>query len=156
MMKMIKRNRKLLLVLPVFLLLISLMSIGPQSVNATASLTASGDATVGVAYSVQIDGMTVGTTYAVVGQHSGGNVTALITATAATGYVTLTFTSTDSDGIVPVSVCTYAGALSADLDTIYVTLGNPSTGLPSAFFLLILPGLLIIAIVYKLVKNMTK
>ena len=144
------KTRKTLFVLAVFAFLFVGMA-GQQTQGAvnTAAITCPSEVRIGNLLSCKVTGLTVGSNYIAVAQHSGGNVSSVKTAASTTEYFRFILTTADSDGIVPVSVAdaTTAGAQTgADTDTALVNLIAPSSDIPSAFFQDLLAPILIIGI----------
>jgi len=123
--------------------------------GAVAASIGADQAIVGVPVTVQITGLTAGSTYAVVAQHSAGNVTKWVTPSGTEAFVDFTFNAVDSDNQVPIHVyTTSSGSISyASPTTIYIQLSQPSDYINQAFFLLIMVTLVLIGIVLTIVKK---
>ena len=159
----IRKVRLGFLAVPLLLLLAMSMSLqgGHAATNITGvTATVGADSVmVGVPFTVQIEGLTAASTYAVRATHSAGNITRWITPSSTTANVDFIFESVDSDDQVPIYVySTSSGSILHNATTyppttIYVQLSEPNDYIDSSFFLLVVVPLVIIGIVLVLVKK---
>lgn len=141
------KMNKIFLIFTMFTLLF--VGIANQPVHGAAALTCPSEVRIGNLLSCKATGLTVGTNYIAIAQHSDGNVTSVKTATSSTEYFRFTMTTADSDGIVAIALdtATDAGvAEGTDDDVALVNLVNPGSDIPSAFFQNLLAPILIIGI----------